>query len=615
MIAHIYPLKRMPRAVTVFDYHIPDDMEQVVRGQLVLIPFRRSVVHGIVARVSDKPLRGIELKSILSIDPRVQLRDEELSFYESLAQELAQSVSSLLYSCLPSIPKRTKNYASRPQNTSISLTIPESESSSLSRIAKQLAERHRAFAYLSDLKRMAAAITFYLREKPNQKCVILAPTVVDAERLSTYLQTFSPILLTATQNQGDQFAAWTRFHHAETGMIIGTKNVLFCTDKKTTSLFLIRSGSKHHGHHEQNPRFDAKMIAEQYEQMMQTNLFYFDILPRVDDLHLFTETNIIGMPVQTDVRLVDMEQEYRASAIGGSVSIAVCQAIQQAIDTSSRVLCVLDKKTRINRLQCTTCKKQATCEKCKTTLTGDEMSVRCVRCGHTDVRTNVCTHCKTKTIQDSAQGNAKLTEILKKEFPKTVFCSVDKEHPTIDPHAQIVLSTSYYLEELFNPFQPDRFAAIILLDADGPLYRSTYHSVEDAGYELERWKAVAFCDRAPLIVQTHTVTLFEEYLLDPILFLKKELALRETYEQPPFRHIALLQFSETEPRRAELRTTTLIKEIRQILKQVRILKIPSNKPNLYIIEIRFTDTEKPVLLDLFNGFPDDVLIDIQADSR
>lgn len=619
MIAQIYPIKRMPRAVNFFDYHIPETMQEVQRGQLVVIPFRQSVVHGIVARVTDKPARGIKLKSILAIDSRISLSDNELYFFESLAFELAQSASSILYSVLPTIPKRlTHSSSTKKQITPahhFPLTIPESESAEIVRIAKQLTERHCAFAYLMDIKRMAVAIAFYLREKPKQKCVILAPTVVDAERLHAHLHSFSPILFTADESDGDQFTAWTSFRSAETGMIIGTKNVLFATDTKTTTIFLVRSSSAHHGHHEQNPRFDARVIAETYEHVAKTNLFLFDVMPRVEDLYAINDINVIGNTRHEHIRLVDMEQSHRASPVGGFLSFDACDAIHDALEKSSRALCVLNQKSRVDRLRCTTCKSIAACLKCKGPLSVDDLAMRCVRCGHTEARTNQCTRCQTKTLESSTQGNNKMAQILQNEFPDAKFCSIDKEHPIMDTDSQIVLTTSFYLEELFNPFQPQNFGTVVILDADGPLYQSSYRAVEQACYEIERWNAVALGSRASLIIQTHAFSLFHEYLEDPIAFLKNELTLRATYEQPPFRRIAFLQFTESEPRKAELRMTACIKSIRERLKDVRLTKLASNKHHVYTLELRYTNAEKSLLLDLFRAFPDDILIDMQADSR
>ena len=86
MIAEVYPLKRMSRGLSAFDYLIPEVL-QIQRGMFVTIPYHRSTVNGIVKRVKDKPVRGITLKSIDSIYAGVHPREEELSFFESLAQE------------------------------------------------------------------------------------------------------------------------------------------------------------------------------------------------------------------------------------------------------------------------------------------------------------------------------------------------------------------------------------------------------------------------------------------------------------------------------------------------------------------------------------------------
>ena len=124
-----------------------------------------------------------------------------------MAYELVQSVSSFLYACLPKIPKHIRTTKKTVQEIK-TLTIPKSESESLFTLAKQLSDRHRAFCYQSDLKRIAAMITFYLREKSDQKCIILTPTVLDATRLRAYVQAFSPMLYTSEQTEQEQFNTW-----------------------------------------------------------------------------------------------------------------------------------------------------------------------------------------------------------------------------------------------------------------------------------------------------------------------------------------------------------------------------------------------------------------------
>ncbi|MEK7452050.1 MAG: hypothetical protein AAB664_01820 [Patescibacteria group bacterium] len=608
MIAQIYPLKRMPRSVKVFDYEVPENLSPLLRGQLVTIPFRQSVLYGIVARVQEKPKRGILLKSIISIEPHYALSDAELIFFESMAYELVQSVSSFLYACLPKIPKHIRTTKKTVQEIK-TLTIPKSESESLFTLAKQLSDRHRAFCYQSDLKRIAAMITFYLREKSDQKCIILTPTVLDATRLRAYVQAFSPMLYTSEQTEQEQFNTWLSFKTATHGMLIGTKNTIFLTDPQTTTIFVVRSSSSHHGHHQQNPRFDARCVLERYEQLMHTNLFYFDVLPRFEDLYKYSDTPILGQSPHVDLSLVDMTQEYQGSAAGSYLSFIAQETIERELKQKSRILCVLNKKSRVSRLSCSTCKKSVVCSTCQSAYAVSENQMRCIRCLHTEPRWNICEFCHTATIKETSCGNKKLSEILQNEFPNARFSSIDKEHPFVDKEADIILTTSFYLEEPFNPFEPDQFGVIVLLDADESLYHESSESLRETLYAFEQWKAVAFRCRASLLLQTRTLSLFQEYLENPDTFLRKELASRSSYHLPPFRHICLLQLKETDLRRKDIRLSEYKREIRKRLPEVHIQNMPNG------LEIRFIDTEKNILLDLFFTFPDDVIIDMHADSR
>lgn len=89
MIAEVYPLKRLSRDLSAFDYLVPENFT-VQRGMFVRIPYRKAVITGVVKRLKDKPVRGIHLRSIESVYDGTTLREDELSFFESLAGQLFQ---------------------------------------------------------------------------------------------------------------------------------------------------------------------------------------------------------------------------------------------------------------------------------------------------------------------------------------------------------------------------------------------------------------------------------------------------------------------------------------------------------------------------------------------
>ena len=53
MIAEIYPIMRMPRHVTVFNYAVPEELHHLKRGDVVVIPFRTTSIFGIISRTKN----------------------------------------------------------------------------------------------------------------------------------------------------------------------------------------------------------------------------------------------------------------------------------------------------------------------------------------------------------------------------------------------------------------------------------------------------------------------------------------------------------------------------------------------------------------------------------
>jgi primosomal protein N' len=613
MIAEVYPIMRMPRHVRVFDYAIPEELHHLKRGDVVVIPFRNTSIFGVIARVKDVADHGFRLKSITRYDSRVVFSDTELKLFENIAIELAQSVPSILNSCLPEFPKRVSTKTpSVPPNEP--LTISPSELDGLQLLAQQLTERSRAFVYTSDIRRMACVIAGFVRLKPDQKCIVLCPTILDAQRLYAHLPIETRFLLTGEENTGTQFSVWNAFRKTDACVMVGTKNCLFAVDTKTTTIFVARSSHENHGHHEQNPRFDARTLSHLIAEHHHTNLFFLDVMPRIEDTVIFSKTNILGSSPNLAPQIIDMEHQSRASAIGHWISHETYQTTQSHLERGERVLVVLNKKYHARRLACLSCGSDVVCETCGNGMILDDLFMRCVRCKSSIPIIRSCPKCHEITLKESGFGNQKIDALLRKEFPNTTTCLIDKEHPHMNAIAPLVIATSYYLEQMANAFKPDQFALVVVLDADAPLFRPTYRASEAALYECEGWRALAFANRAQFFVQTRSVPFFTEYFQNPTTSLAIEREARQSYIQPPFCEISTLHFDEKEPRKADIFQNQLVQQIRGVSSMARIKKTKSQNQNEYLLEIRYPQEDRSKLLTLFRSFPDRVIIDTQANT-
>ena len=220
MIAEVYPLMRLPRGKKAFDYVVPDD-QMPQRGSFVRIPYRQEEIWGIVKNVKDKPPRGITLRPLTATRKDIGIREEELSFFERLSHELAQSVSSVLYAALPTPPVRLSEKRN-PDLSWLPLTLPTSEAQHVLRIVQTLANRGQAFIQAPDLRRATAVILGSLQKQPEQKTLILAPTVRDVRLVRSRLTGHTPLVITGEETERERFNTWQALRRLPYAVLLGT---------------------------------------------------------------------------------------------------------------------------------------------------------------------------------------------------------------------------------------------------------------------------------------------------------------------------------------------------------------------------------------------------------
>ncbi len=153
-----------------------------------------------------------------------------------------------------------------------------------------------------------------------------------------------------------------------------------------------------------------------------------------------------------------------------------------------------------------------------------------------------------------------------------------------------------------------------MLDADTPLYRSTFRASEVALYECESWRALAFANRAEFFIQTRSVPIFSEYFEHGETSIATEREARRSYIQPPFCEISTLSFTESDSRKADILLNKFVQQIRKVSEIARIKKNSSLIKHEHVLEIRYPREDRSRLLALFRTMPDRVIIDTQANT-
>lgn len=545
------------------------------------VPYRDQELWGIVKAVKDKPPRGIELKTIASVADNIRLREEELSFFERLSHELVQAPASLMYAVLPTPPPRP----SKPPRGNISwlpLTLARSEAEHVVRIVQTLASRGQAFIQTPDLRRSAAVILGYLQKQPDQKVLILAPTVRDVQLIKSRLTGFTPLILTGEETDKERFEVWSEFRRQPQGILLGTRTALMAIDSSITTIFLLRSGDVNHKSRDRNPRYDARDLVFEHRKAFGSNVFCMDVAPTPSTLWRFNDAERLNWGTYPNVKIVNINQE-RGVSPSELLSHSSLQAMRAALESRKQVVCVYNKKG--NWMECLRCQSRSL------------LATHCPNCGGTNLKTY------SHSNQDVARELARL-------FPDHSVAVVDKEHSEL-ALTDILVVTTFYYEAHVDPFRKNDIGLVLHLTADAPLYASGVSATEELLRDVWQWAWLAFGARTLFVVETASEDLLREVIDHPFEVAHGELQARERYHLPPFYRWARIVYKDEETRRANVAMTTLCEQISR-LPEALVHPLSTTKHGLVTFDCGVPLDQVEALLQIFTTLPDRYIIDTNA---
>lgn len=109
MFAQIIPLRKLPKSIDYFDYKVPKKLSKKIKiGQVVLIPFRRQKIKGIVINFK-KTSNFKKVRAILNIiiDKPV-INKNQIKLAKFISQYYFVSLSLIIKKIIPPLLKRPR---------------------------------------------------------------------------------------------------------------------------------------------------------------------------------------------------------------------------------------------------------------------------------------------------------------------------------------------------------------------------------------------------------------------------------------------------------------------------------------------------------------------------
>ncbi len=536
MIAHIIPLKRLPRQIDILDYLVPDqEKERIQVGQLVVIPFRKSTLHGLVFSLSDefeKPLKK-EYKELLSIVQSIPfLHKTHLTYLSTIAKWYATSLATVASMALPPLQKRKLRSANIRPFSAKRIAIPP-------RTPPTYLHYHNESEHATKLTSTIKGTT-----------LILVPEVQHLSILFRHLTSYQDDLVVwhSELSQKEQFEAWMKVRNGEKKIIIGTRGAVFLPFPKLDRIIIDFEQKENHKHWDQNPRFHVKDIAELLAKLYGAPITHLSYSPSAEAYFLIHKNKY---SVQSDrlcllqkneqVQLVNMKDERRA----GNYNI-FAESVETALRASTgNVFIHLNRRGYATAVICQDCAQTLSCPTCTTALVYSEKTrfLSCHYCHYTTPLPATCPTCLSPLIQMKGLGIEQVDHQIRKIFPQTNIdiLRIDKdtnvskkEHTT----REIIIGT----DTAFSFVDWSKTDCVVFLDVDKDLAHPEYRTEERVWQRL--MDVIYFMNTSTnCFIQTYNPRhLVYRSLSEPDRFYRTTLNQRKTFLYPPYSSIVRLLY-------------------------------------------------------------------------
>lgn len=513
----------MPLALSVLSYRVPDG-QPVAAGQLITIPFRKSILLGLVLSVSrgENP-KAKDIGGVVQSEPLVSTR--ELQLWQTIAAVYHAPLGAIAMMGLPPLKKRKLKNQQWP-----ALPITKEKKS----LSVPLSAVH---FYSSPASRQQ------LFEKlPQGPTLILVPTIQYIAEVAHLLpdEHQSRIIRWHSElSEKEQFAAWFAIRDGNNHIVIGTRSAVFLPFASLDTIIIDAEHDHNHKQWEQQPRFHAKDVATFLADAHGARIHLMDFSPSVEsyfDAHKGLATSDNLWPASWDTEhyaIIDSAEEHRAGRFA-PLSELTEEALHKA---TGDVLLFLQRRGMGSWVGCRACGHSMICEVCQHPLTLHHTTdLRCHFCHHTTTRPTACPKCRSPLIVLRGLGTEQIEEYVAKhtQHQSHQLYRIDGDDPEPqfrdETTPRIIIGTTM----AFPWVRWEKTTLVVCVDIDTQLSIPDYQSYENVWHTLQelRYRSLP---NTQLLIQTRAPQhIVFRSLTEPERFYRTDLSGRQQCGYPPY---------------------------------------------------------------------------------
>lgn len=386
-------------------------------------------------------------------------------------------------------------------------------------------------------------------------------------------------ILHSAMSDGERFDEWHAIHRGQARIAIGPRSALFAP---VQNLGLIIVDEEHDSSYKQEnaPRYHGRDLAVLRAKLEGATVVLGSATPSLESLHNVNKGKyrLLRMDHRADgqrlplTRVLDMRSEPKDKRNLGILSERLRMAIEDRLNKGEQTILLLNRRGFARALQCPDCGHVVTCEHCALPLTyhATENRLICHLCGFRAVVPRRCPECREGNILLEGYGTQKVERVLRNCFPKARLQRVDAD----------VAARKNALRDILADFRAHRIDILLgtqmiskgldfpgvtlvgVLNADIGLCIPDPRAAERTFQLLTQvaGRAGRGDIDGEVIIQTytpHAAAIQYARRHDTDGFAENELGLRQQFNFPPFRHLAVLTVRSVQEELAEFSLNTL----------------------------------------------------------
>ena len=412
-------------------------------GHLVLVPFRKSHIPGIIVKKTSQP--EFKVKPIEKLLYEEPLPPHLLKSLLWLSEYYINPLPSVASAILPKGLEKSRRPRELLDQKSLSLKTPKIPLNTAQKTALEHIKSTKTATKLLFGITGSGKTNIYLKLseeilKSGQSVILLVPEIaLTAQLVQAFEQTFrsSAILLHSRQTDAVRHQIWEQILKSKSPqVVIGPRSALFAP-LKNLGLIIIDEAHESSFFQENTPKYSALKLASFIAQTLNISCLQGSATPLIADYYL-AEKNQAVIPLTTkaknsatmpSIRIIDLK-ERQNFAKNRYFSNPLLSAIERNLTNHHQTLIFHNRRGSAPLTVCEHCGQLALCPSCflPLTLHSDSYRLICHACGHEEPVKIDCPSCRHPSIIHKGFGTKLLESELKKLFKEAKIARFDADN-------------------------------------------------------------------------------------------------------------------------------------------------------------------------------------------